>query len=131
MCVITVNCCSELTSIVYEEIQSGLSLQEGLAEAVDGLETGQVQLHVQDVTISCFLFQHDKMITSSMIQQVATSVIFKSGAHDQRSHYDPVRFHCQKSTGKAASQSCFNHPVQFKHPHTDWTPPPFCLQPPN
>lgn len=43
------------TSIVDEQIQSGPGPQELFAEAVDGLQTGQVQMHVRHVGTSCFL----------------------------------------------------------------------------
>lgn len=46
------------TGVVDEQVQSGLGLQERLSEAADRLQTGQVQLHVEHVSTSCFLEQH-------------------------------------------------------------------------
>lgn len=46
---------SKGTSVVDEQIQSGPGPQELFTEAVDGLQTGQVQMHVRHVCTSCFL----------------------------------------------------------------------------
>lgn len=43
------------TSVVDQQVQSGAGFQEVVAEAVDGLQAGQVQLQVQHLAISCFL----------------------------------------------------------------------------
>lgn len=46
---------SKGTSVVDQQVQSGTGFQEVVAEAVDGLQAGQVQLQVQYLAISCYL----------------------------------------------------------------------------
>lgn len=43
------------TSVVDEQIQSGLHFQESFSEGADGLQTGEVQMHVDHVSTSCLL----------------------------------------------------------------------------
>lgn len=44
-----------LTSVVDQQIQPGLGLQEALSEGAHRLQTGQIQLHEDHLLVSCLL----------------------------------------------------------------------------
>lgn len=67
---------SKGTSVVDEQIQSGLSLQEMLTEAVDGLQVGQVQLHVRHVAASCFLSGRQEVLSCVLLSSLPSSCSF-------------------------------------------------------
>lgn len=63
------------TSIVNEQIQPGLRFQESFAEATDGLQTGQVQRHVEHISTSCFLEQDHYSLKTMMDNHFVVVVI--------------------------------------------------------